>query len=170
MKTVNEMAAVCGVSEQAIRGWCRRNNVAKDAKATKGKGFAINETTEMAILLHYGVISAKDAKANESSCETFCESNESSCETSNETIIMLQKTISLLENQAETLQQQLALKDKQIEELNERLKESHILIDQQQKLQVVSESRLELLEDKVADPEQEEEPRKKHWWQFGKGK
>lgn len=95
-------------------------------------------------------------------------------EVQNETIMMLQKTISLLETQAETLQQQLSLKDKQIEELNERLKESHVLIDQQQKLQAVSESRLELLEDKVADPEPEPdeeisvEPKKKHWWQFGR--
>lgn len=95
-------------------------------------------------------------------------------EEKNETIMMLQKTISLLETQTETLQQQLSLKDKQIEELNERLKESHVLIDQQQKLQAVSESRLELLEDKVADPEPEPdeeisvEPKKKHWWQFGR--
>lgn len=90
-------------------------------------------------------------------------------ESPNETIVMLQKTISLLETQAETLQQQLSLKDKQIEELNERLKESHVLIDQQQKLQAVSESRLELLEDKVATPDPEEvteEEGKKHWWQF----
>ena len=98
----------------------------------------------------------------------------------NETVIMLQKTISLLETQAETLQKQLEVKDHQIEdmnrqigELNERLKESHILIDQQQKLQAVSESRLELLEDKVSDPEPEEvetEAEKKHWWQIFKKK
>ncbi len=90
-------------------------------------------------------------------------------EEKNETIMMLQKTISLLETQAETLQQQLSLKDKQIEELNERLKESHVLINQQQKLQAVSESRLELIEDKVTDPDPEEvteEEGKKHWWQF----
>lgn len=101
-------------------------------------------------------------------------------EPSNETVVMLQKTISLLETQAETLQKQLEVKDHQIEdmnrqigELNERLKESHILIDQQQKLQAVSESRLELLEDKVSDPEPEEvetEAEKKHWWQIFKKK
>ena len=98
----------------------------------------------------------------------------------NETVIMLQKTISLLETQAETLQKQLEVKDrqiadmsKQIEELNERLKESHVLIDQQQKLQVVSESRLQLIEDKVTEPdpvEVAEENEKKHWWQIFKKK
>ena len=101
-------------------------------------------------------------------------------EPSNETVVMLQKTISLLETQAETLQKQLEVKDrqiadmsKQIEELNERLKESHVLIDQQQKLQVVSESRLQLIEDKVTEPdpvEVAEESEKKHWWQIFKKK
>ena len=54
--------------------------------------------------------------------------------------VMLQKTISLLETQAETLQKQLEIKDrqiadmiKQIEELNERLKESYTVIDKYQK-------------------------------------
>lgn len=101
-------------------------------------------------------------------------------ETPNETVVMLQKTISLLETQAETLQKQLEVKDrqiadmsKQIEELNERLKESHVLIDQQQKLQVVSESRLQLIEDKVTEPDPVEvadETEKKHWWQIFKKK
>ena len=33
-KTIKEIAAECKVSEQAIRGWCRRNHVAKDAKGS----------------------------------------------------------------------------------------------------------------------------------------
>ena len=34
MKTIKEIAAECGVSEQAVRAWCRRNHVAKDAKGS----------------------------------------------------------------------------------------------------------------------------------------
>ena len=68
--TIKELSKACGVSEQAIRGWCRKNKV---PKAAKGNGFAINETTETAILLHYGAINAKAAKANESSSESKCE-------------------------------------------------------------------------------------------------
>ena len=30
---ITEIAAECGVSEQAVRAWCRRNHVAKDAKS-----------------------------------------------------------------------------------------------------------------------------------------
>ena len=30
MSTIKELAETCGVSEQAIRKWCARNQVAKD--------------------------------------------------------------------------------------------------------------------------------------------
>lgn len=31
-KTIKEIADNCGVPEQTVRGWCRRNHVAKDQK------------------------------------------------------------------------------------------------------------------------------------------
>ena len=37
---ITEIAIECGVSEQAVRAWCRRNHVAKDAKGS----FAISES------------------------------------------------------------------------------------------------------------------------------
>ena len=37
---ITEIAAECGVSEQAVRAWCRRNHVSKDAKGS----FAISES------------------------------------------------------------------------------------------------------------------------------
>ncbi|NSI17705.1 helix-turn-helix domain-containing protein, partial [[Ruminococcus] gnavus] len=40
MKTTREIAEICGVSEQAVRAWCRKNHIAKDAKGS----FAISET------------------------------------------------------------------------------------------------------------------------------
>ena len=48
-KTIKEIAAECGVSEQAVRGWCRRNHVAKDAKGS----FALSESKKSSIYLHY---------------------------------------------------------------------------------------------------------------------
>ena len=38
--TIAEISVECGVSEQAIRAWCRRNHVAKDAKGS----FATSES------------------------------------------------------------------------------------------------------------------------------
>lgn len=32
-KTIKEIADNCGVSEQTVRGWCRRNHVAKESFA-----------------------------------------------------------------------------------------------------------------------------------------
>ena len=48
-KTIKEIAAECKVSEQAVRGWCRRNHVAKDAKGS----FALSESQKNTIYLHY---------------------------------------------------------------------------------------------------------------------
>lgn len=46
---ITEIAIECGVSEQAVRAWCRRNHVAKDAKGS----FAISESQKTAIYQHY---------------------------------------------------------------------------------------------------------------------
>lgn len=60
------------------------------------------------------------------------------------------------------LEKELEIKNKQIEELNARLKESHILIDQQQKLHAIAEvTQPEPLEADPVEPAEE----KKKWWQ-----
>lgn len=61
MKTTREIAETCGVSEQAVRAWCRKNHIAKDAKGS----FEISETIEYRIYKHYKVDVAKDAKADD---------------------------------------------------------------------------------------------------------
>ena len=52
---IAEIAADCGVSEQAVRAWCRRNHVAKDAKGS----FAISESQKTAIYQHYLCVKRK---------------------------------------------------------------------------------------------------------------
>ena len=81
--SIKEIAVDCGVSEQAVRAWCRRNHVAKDAKAS----FAIDETTKTLIYQHYGAIERKQVSQHaKPSCET--------CETSETTLIaMLQSEL-----------------------------------------------------------------------------
>ena len=84
-KTIKEIAAECGVSEQAVRGWCRRNHVAKDAKGS----FALSESQKSSIYLHYlGVERNEVSQPAKASCET--------CETSETVLIsMLQKELDL---------------------------------------------------------------------------
>ena len=105
-KTIKEIAAECKVSEQAIRGWCRRNHVAKDAKGS----FAISESQKRKLYLHYlGVARNEVAKPAKASCETY--------ETS-ETVL-----ISMLQKELDRKDAQLSAKDEQIRELNVRLSE-----------------------------------------------
>ena len=117
-KTIKEIAEECGVSEQAVRGWCRRNQVAKDAKGS----FAISESQKSAIYRYYLGVErnqvAKDAKA---SCET--------CETSEATLIsMLQKELDRKDAQLSVKDKQLSVKDEQIRELNARLAECSVAL------------------------------------------
>ncbi len=66
---ITEIAIECGVSEQAVRAWCRRNHVAKDAKGS----FAISESQKTAIYQHYlGVERKQVSQQAKASCET-CE-------------------------------------------------------------------------------------------------
>jgi predicted transcriptional regulator len=124
--TIAEIAAECGVSEQAVRGWCRRNHVAKDAKGS----FAISETSETAL-------------------------------------------ISMLQKELDRKNEQLSVKDKQIEELNARLAEiSSALVVAQQTAQAAQALHAgtirQQLTDGDADPdvhsqEPEEGEEKKGW-------
>ena len=100
---ITEIAAECGVSEQAVRAWCRRNHVAKDAKGS----FAINKSQKTAIYQHYlGVERKRVSQPAKASCET------------SETAL-----ISMLQKELDRKNEQLSVKDKQIEELNARLVE-----------------------------------------------
>lgn len=74
----------------------------------------------------------------------------------------------------DTLLKQLEIKDNQIKELNERLKESQKALDQEQQLHLLSKQRILELETVVqADDEEEEEPQSdieeqskgKNFWQ-----
>ena len=80
---ITEIAAECGVSEQAVRAWCRRNHVAKDAKGS----FAISESQKTAIYQHYlGAERKHISQPAKVSCETS--------ETSESVLIsMLQKEL-----------------------------------------------------------------------------
>lgn len=116
---ITEIAIECGVSEQAVRAWCRRNHVAKDAKGS----FAISETQKTAIYQHYlGDGRNQVSQPAKASCET--------CETSETALI------SMLQKELDHKNEQLSVKDKQIEELNARLAEiSSALVSAQQTAQ-----------------------------------
>ena len=156
-KTIKEIAAECKVSEQAIRGWCRRNHVAKDAKGS----FAISESQKRKLYLHYfGVARNEVAKPAKASCETY--------ETS-ETVL-----ISMLQKELDRKDAQLSAKDEQIRELNVRLSEcSAALLAAQETARVAQalhagtmQQQLAGEEDRAADSGTEEQavPNKRRWF------
>ncbi len=95
---ITEIAIECGVSEQAVRAWCRRNHVAKDAKGS----FAISESQKTAIYQHYLGVERKQVSQLAFAC----------CETCETTLI------AMLQGELDRKSEQLAVKDKQIEDLD----------------------------------------------------
>ena len=149
--TIKEISAECGVSEQAVRAWCRRNHVAKDAKGS----FAISESIKTAIYQHYRVIEGNEvSQPTKASCET--------CETS-ETVL-----IAMLQKELDLKSEQLAVKDRQIEELNARLAESSAaLVAAQQTAQAAQALHAGTIQQQLVDGAEtsgdRQEPEKKGW-------
>ncbi len=47
---ITEIAIECGVSEQAVRAWCRRNHVAKDARKEVSQSAKVKKPPYISII------------------------------------------------------------------------------------------------------------------------
>ena len=147
---ITEIAAECGVSEQAVRAWCRRNHVAKDAKGS----FAISESQKSAIYQHY----LGDGRNQVS------QPAKASCETSEDVLI------SMLQRELDRKNEQLEVKDKQIEELNARLADvSSALVAAQQTAQVAQALHAGTLQQRLTSGGEmrevvDDKPQKRGWF------
>ena len=144
MSTIKELAETCGVSEQAIRIWCARNQVAKDV----AQRYIIDKTTETAILQHYGKDTRNQvAQPTETSCETS--------ETMKEIIEMLRKELEAKDKQIESLQHSLDRTTAALVSAQESIKAAQLL-------QANSEQKLKMIEKPAEEAERQG---RKHWWQ-----
>ena len=144
MSTIKELAETCGVSEQAIRKWCARNQVAKDV----AQRYIIDKTTETAILQHYGKDTRNQvAQPTETSCETS--------ETMKEIIEMLRKELEAKDKQIESLQNSLDRTTAALVSAQESIKAAQLL-------QANSEQKLKMIEKPAEEAERQG---RKHWWQ-----
>ena len=140
MSTIKELAETCGVSEQAIRKWCARNQVAQR--------YIIDKTTETAILQHYGKDTRNQvAQPTETSCETS--------ETMKEIIEMLRKELEAKDKQIESLQHSLDRTTAALVSAQESIKAAQLL-------QANSEQKLKMIEKPAEEAERQG---RKHWWQ-----
>ena len=144
MSTIKELAETCGVSEQAIRKWCARNQVAKDV----AQRYIIDKTTETAILQHYGKDTRNQvAQPTGTSCETS--------ETMKEIIEMLRKELEAKDKQIESLQHSLDRTTAALVSAQESIKAAQLL-------QANSEQKLKMIEKPAEEAERQG---RKHWWQ-----
>ena len=144
MSTIKELAETCGVSEQAIRKWCARNQVAKDV----AQRYIIDKTTETAILQHYGKDTRNQvAQPTETSCETS--------ETMKEIIEVLRKELEAKDKQIESLQHSLDRTTAALVSAQESIKAAQLL-------QANSEQKLKMIEKPAEEAERQG---RKHWWQ-----
>lgn len=133
--TISEIASECRVSEQAVRAWCRRNHVAKDAKGS----FAITESQEAAIYQHYlGTERNQVSQHTKTNCET--------CETS-ETVL-----ISILQVELERKNEQIERLQKQIEQLTSSLENTTAALTASQALHAADKQSMMMIEDKKRMP------------------
>lgn len=123
--TVKEIADKCGVSEQSIRAWCRRNNIAKvpqrkesnEKKAAKPAYLITNEVAER-ICVYYAVYSNLKEDESVETAETQRNEVSETCESSETSEITL---LSALQAQIETLQQHNALLSEQLSQKDNQI-------------------------------------------------
>lgn len=133
-KTIKQIADELGVSKTSVRK--KIDNLGlRSSLQSNGNQFSINEEQEELIKTAF--------KGNKSQTKS-----ETKTQTESETVSSL---ISIL-------QEELARKDVQIENLQK-------LLDQEQQLHMHTKQQLQLLEQKE-DIIEEPEPTKKKWWQF----
>lgn len=128
--TVKEIADKCGVSEQSIRAWCRKNNIQKvpqrqessERKVAKPAYLITDEVAER-ICVYYAVCDNLRASEIKETTETKGNETPETCETAETTLLSaLQDQIDTLKQHNALLSQQLSQKDSQIAAQQEQIK------------------------------------------------
>lgn len=119
-KTIKELSAEIGVSEQALRQWCKKNNVRKERTQGTKASYIIDFDTEKSMKDYY-LNESKERKAESS--ERKVESNESESEylsllAENE---KLKAHITERNNQIESLRRQLSDTEKKLGEYKHKV-------------------------------------------------
>lgn len=174
--TIKELSEDLKVSEQALRQWCKKNNVRKEStNETKGKkaGYFLDENTIKQIKDYYSA-KGKETKASTKGNESRSSFPFSDLEVKQAQIDGLRVQVNTLERQLEDLREhnkllvsQLEVKDKQINDITAALAAAQVLHGADKKqLMIVSDS--EQAEADPAEPAPEERKRSFFNRLFGK--
>ena len=136
--TIQELSQELNISAQALRQWCKKNNVRKErTKGTKATYVLDCDTVEQART--YYLSERKETNQGKESNE----SKESDSETvqkrfkndsRNDIETIQSEYIESLKAQVQLLTEQLKVKDKQIADLSEQVKDFSLKLDKQQAL------------------------------------
>ena len=135
--TIQELSQELNISAQALRQWCKKNNVRKErTKGTKAT-YVLDFDTVAQARAYYSSESKESNETNQR--KESNESKESNSETAQkhfksdiETI--QSEYIESLKAQVQLLTEQLKVKDKQIADLSEQMKDFSLKLDKQQAL------------------------------------
>ena len=127
--TIQELSQELNISAQALRQWCKKNNVRKErTKGTKAT-YVLDFDTVAQARAYYSSESKESNETNqrkESNSETAQKHFKSDIET------IQSEYIESLKAQVQLLTEQLKVKDKQIADLSEQVKDFSLKLDKQQ--------------------------------------
>lgn len=138
--STKQIADMLNVSKQRVYRCIKANHINEaHREAVKGNTVLMYD---MAAFMRIKSILTNDSVSGEAHHEVH---HEAVHDTPNEAVV-------------EALLKQLEIKDQQIQELNERLKEAHKALDQAQHLQAMAEQKINLLEKQQSDNTEPEPP------------
>lgn len=155
MKTIKQIADELGVSKQKVYRFIVKNHITASSEVKQSKLY--DEAAERLIKSHFNSITT--------SCERCGEPHQKSGDE-----MLLEQLIKELEVKNEQLREkdrQIREKDHQIAEMQAQLSENQKLIDQEQQLRMVTERKIQLIEQQQNQEEPDTSEEKK-WWQFWK--
>lgn len=146
--TIQELSQELNISAQALRQWCKKNNVRKErTKGTKATYVLDCDTVEQARTYYLSESKESNERKETNQGKESNESKESNSETvhkrfkndsrnnsRNDIETIQSEYIESLKAQVQLLTEQLKVKDKQIADLSEQVKDFSLKLDKQQAL------------------------------------
>lgn len=142
--TIQELSQELNISAQALRQWCKKNNVRKErTKGTKATYVLDCDTVEQARAYYLSESKESNERKETNQRKESNESKESNSETAqkrfkndsrNDIETIQSEYIESLKAQVQLLTEQLKVKDKQIADLSEQVKDFSLKLDKQQAL------------------------------------
>ena len=142
--TIQELSQELNISAQALRQWCKKNNVRKErTKGTKATYVLDFDTVTQARAYYLSESKESNERKETNQRKESNESKESDSETAqkrfkndsrNDIETIQSEYIESLKAQVQLLTEQLKVKDKQIADLSEQVKDFSLKLDKQQAL------------------------------------